>query len=82
MPSPLSPVEIKEEAAHIRDDRRGDIIASCVTCITAAIIVVVLRLFARRLSKAKILADDYMIIAALVSASRHHYSLELLLANQ
>ena len=67
MPSPLSPVEIKEEAAHIRDDRGGDMVASCVTCITAAIIAVILRLLARRLSKAKILADDYMIIVALVA---------------
>ncbi|KAL6714621.1 hypothetical protein ACLMJK_008046 [Lecanora helva] len=66
MPSKLPPEELKYEIAHIKDDRRGDIIAACATCIAAAIIAVILRLLARRLSKAKILADDYMIIVALV----------------
>ena len=67
MPSPLPPAEIKYELAHIRDDRASNIVVSSVICISLATIAVMLRLLARRLSKAKILADDYMMIFALVS---------------
>ena len=67
MPNPLSPAEIKYELAYIRDDRASNIVVSCVICISLATIAVTLRLLARRLSKAKILADDYMMIFALVS---------------
>ena len=66
MSSLLSPAEIKYELAHIHDNRASNIVISSVICISLATIAVILRLFARRLSKAKILADDYMMIFALV----------------
>ena len=70
MPSPLSPAEINYELAHSNDNRASNIVVSSVICISLATIAVMLRLLARRLSKAKILADDYMMIFALVSWER------------
>ena len=75
MPSPLSPAELKYEAANIKDDRSKDLVVSSIICITCAIIAVILRFIARRLSKAKIMADDYMIVAALVSKILRSWSL-------
>lgn len=62
----LFSVENRNEGAHLGDDGRRNLIAASVTCITIATAAVALRLFARRLSEAKIMADDYMIIVALV----------------
>ena len=70
MPTSLSPTEIEYELAHIHDNRSPDIVISAAICISLAIIAVALRLFARRLSKVKILADDYTTICALVSQQR------------
>lgn len=70
MPSTLSPTEIEYEVAHIHDNRAPDLIISAALCIALAITAVILRLLARRLSKARILADDYMIIFSLVSRQR------------
>lgn len=70
MPSTLSPTEIEYELAHIHDNRAPDLVISAAICIVLAITAVVLRLLARRLSKVRILADDYMIIFALVSRRR------------
>ena len=67
MSSSLSPAEIKYELANIHDDRASNIVVSSVICISVATTAVLLRLLARRLSKAKILADDYMMVFALVS---------------
>ncbi len=67
MPSSLSPAEIKYELAHIHESRAPNIVISSTICISLAITAVILRLLARRLSKVKILADDYMMIFALVS---------------
>ncbi len=69
MPSHLPPAEIKNELAHIKDDRSHDMVVSCAICTTAAIAAVILRFIARRLSKAKIMADDWMIVVALVSGA-------------
>ncbi len=70
MPSSLSPAEIKYELAHIHESRAPNIVISSTICISLAITAVILRLLARRLSKVKILADDYMILFALVSRHR------------
>ena len=69
MPSPLSPAEIEYEVAHIHDNRGPDIVISSAVCIGLAIAAVCLRLAGRRLSRAAILADDYMMVFALVSQS-------------
>jgi len=66
MPSPLMPAEIQYEIAHVHDDRGPDMVVSNVICISLACVAVLLRLIARRLSKAKIWFDDYMIVVALV----------------
>ena len=70
MPSPLSPAEIKYETEHIHDNRGPDIVISSAVCIALATAAVCLRLLARRLSRAAVLADDYMMIFALVSQWR------------
>ena len=67
MPGVLSPTEIEYEVARNHDSRASDIIISSAICISLAITAVLLRLLARRLSRVKILADDYMMIFALVS---------------
>lgn len=70
MPSPLSPAEIRYELAHIHESRAPNIVVSSIICFSLAITVVILRLLARRLSKVRILADDYMMMFALVSRQR------------
>ena len=67
MPSPLSPAEIQYEVANIHDNRAPDLVVSTTVCLSLACVAVSLRLIARRLSKAKVWFDDYMIIVALVS---------------
>lgn len=49
--------EIAYQLAHVKDDRSSELIASHVVCLTLAGIAVVLRLIARRLSKAVIAAE-------------------------
>lgn len=61
-----SPSEIQYQLAHIHEDRSGDIVYSHIVCMTLATVAVILRFASRRLCKAAILADDYMIIVALV----------------
>lgn len=61
-----SPSEIQYQLDHIREDRSSDIVISHIICMTLATVAVILRFTSRRLCKAAILADDYMIIAALV----------------
>ncbi len=67
MPSSLSPSEIEYELQHIYDNRAPSIVISAAICIFLAITAVLLRLLARRLSRARILADDYMMTFAMVS---------------
>ncbi|KAL8913221.1 MAG: hypothetical protein Q9171_001935 [Xanthocarpia ochracea] len=67
MPS-VSQKEIQYQIDHIHDNRINEILVSNSICIGLAAIAVVLRFAARRLNKAKIAADDYMIVAALVLA--------------
>lgn len=54
------------QIAHVNDDRSHEIVISHALFLPLAVVAVVLRLLSRRICKAKILADDYMIIAALV----------------
>ncbi|KAL8923811.1 MAG: hypothetical protein Q9172_002959 [Xanthocarpia lactea] len=64
MPS-VSQKETQYQIDHIHDNRINEILVSNSICIGLAAIAVLLRFAARRLSKAKIAADDYMIVAAL-----------------
>ena len=72
--APPSAEEIEYQLAHIHQDRSSDIVVSHAICIVIALIAVVLRFSSRRLCKAPILADDYMIIVALVRLSWHTYA--------
>lgn len=58
---------IDYQLAHINEDRSQALIVSHALCLVLAGVAIVLRLVARRMSKAAIKADDYMIIAAFVS---------------
>ena len=62
----LSPSEIQYQLDHINDDRGDDIIISHAVVLPLAVLAVFLRFISRYLCKARIGADDYMIIAALV----------------
>ncbi|KAL8868544.1 MAG: hypothetical protein Q9174_004921, partial [Haloplaca sp. 1 TL-2023] len=67
--STLSPEEIAHQKAHIHDDRSAELYGAQITCFLLAVIAVALRLVSRRLIKAKIMADDYMILLALFLAA-------------
>ncbi|KAL8810838.1 MAG: hypothetical protein Q9200_002262 [Gallowayella weberi] len=64
-----TPKELQYQLDHVHDDRAKDIVVSNSICISLAALAVVLRFSARRLSKAKVGADDYMITAALLFAA-------------
>ena len=66
--------EIQYQLAHIHQDRSNDIVVSHSICIVIAVVAVVMRFSSRRLCKAPILADDYMIIVALVRFSSNTYT--------
>ena len=59
--------EVEYELSHSREDRGKDILSSFVVCVCLATIAVILRLVARRVSKAALKADDYWILISLVS---------------
>ena len=59
--------EIDGQLAYIDEDRSKALIVSHTVCLALAGIAIVLRLIARRMSKAAIKADDYLIIVAFVS---------------
>lgn len=59
--------EIDYQLIHIDEDRSEALVVSHTICLVLAGIAIILRLIARRISKAAIKADDYMIILAFVS---------------
>lgn len=65
-----TPEEIQYQEEHVHDDRSGNIVTSHAICISIAAIAVLLRLIARRMCKASIQADDWMIMVALVRFCR------------
>ena len=68
MPRP-SPAEIQYEIEHIHDDRSTEMIAAFSVMMILACSAVVLRILARWAIHLPLKADDYSIIAALVSNS-------------
>jgi hypothetical protein len=62
----LSPEEIAKEMAHISDNKQPNIIASVAVLIFFCYVAVGLRLWARRKVGAKLMADDYWALIALV----------------
>lgn len=65
----LPPSEVQYQLAHIHEDRASAIIISHAVLLPLAVIAVVARFIARRLCKAHIGLDDYMIVVALVRLS-------------
>lgn len=61
-----TPEEIQYQIEHIHDDRSGDMLISNATGIAIAAIAVLLRFISRRMCKASIQADDWMILIAMV----------------
>jgi len=65
----LPPDVIAYQIAHIDDNKTDSIIASNVITLFAACVAVVLRLCSRFLKRLTLQPDDYLILAALVTAS-------------
>ncbi|KAL9045427.1 MAG: hypothetical protein Q9214_001524 [Letrouitia sp. 1 TL-2023] len=65
----LSADEVQYQLAHVHDDRSPELYASQIICYTLACIAVALRLISRRLVRAKLQNDDYMILVALALAT-------------
>jgi hypothetical protein len=62
----LPPEEVAKQMAHISDNKQPNIIASVGILISFCYIAVGLRLWARRKVGAKLMADDYWALIALV----------------
>ena len=60
-----SPAEIQYQHAHIHDDRSFNIVISHALCLPIAFVAVLLRFVSRRMVKASIQADDWLIVIAL-----------------
>lgn len=61
-----SPEQVAYQLAHRHEDRSGAIIGAITAVTILATIAVILRFMARRVIRAKIMADDYFTVAALV----------------
>ena len=66
--SAISDTEISYQRDHINDNKTTQLVVANVIAISAATIAVVLRLVSRRLNKASLQADDFMIVVGLVSS--------------
>lgn len=62
----MDPASVEYQHAHAYENKTPSFIASVSVVVTLATIGVALRLLARRLTTAKLGADDYVIILALV----------------
>ena len=60
------PQNIAFQTAHITDNRQPETQAAQIACLVIAYVGVALRFLARRLAKAQITSDDYVIVLALV----------------
>lgn len=58
--------DIPFQTAHITDNRQPETRAAQIACLVIAYVGVALRFLARRLAKAQITSDDYVIVLALV----------------
>ena len=60
------PQNIAFQTAHITDSKQSETLAAQIACLVIAYVGVALRFLARRLAKAQITSDDYVIVFALV----------------
>ena len=63
----LPPAEAQYQLDHVHESRVRDIVSAHISCFTILAVAIILRFIARRMSKTSIKADDWMIVAALVS---------------
>lgn len=63
----LSPSDIQYQLEHSHESRVHVLLVSQIICFVLAVTAVILRLVSRRLIKAPIQSDDYMILMALVT---------------
>ena len=66
MATPEMLQDLADQLAHPGDDQGYQVIASAVICSVVSILAVVLRLYARGLTKSGLGKDDYMMLLALV----------------
>lgn len=71
----LSPAEQLYQRHHIDDDRRPAGISGLVIPCILAYIAVALRLYSRKVSEARLQADDHLIVISLVSAHRKSHDI-------
>ena len=57
---------IRYQLAHLHDDRRNQVIALNATLLVLGNVSVALRLFAKRLQRARMQVDDYLMLLAVV----------------
>lgn len=69
----IPPAEAAYQLAHIDESRVSDIVVSHIICLVIATVAIVMRFVSRKLNKTAIQADDWMIVAALVSRSPQHW---------
>ena len=69
MASTFSPEEVAYERAHWNEDKGPAMIAGGIVLIGFATVAVILRLMARKMKRLPWMADDYFIVAALVSSN-------------
>ena len=62
-----TPADIQYQIDDVHDDRSGEIVVSHAVVLSLVIFAVALRFVSRRLCKTQILADDFMIVGALVN---------------
>ena len=67
--------EIQYQLNHINDDKSVQMLSSQICGMVIAFVAVALRLVSRRVGRVPILADDYMVVVALVRTTLRGYFL-------
>lgn len=62
----LSPAEIQHELSHAGQSRESSILAAIGTCSALATIAILMRIWVRRSSQNRFMADDYNILVAFI----------------
>ena len=62
----LPTAEAKYQLAHINESKVGDIVATLIVCLVIAVFAIMLRFVSRLMNKARLKADDWMVVVALL----------------
>ena len=74
----LSPAEIQHELSHPGQSKESSILAAIGTCSALATIAILMRIWVRRSSKNRFMADDYNILVAFVSICPGEFNCSML----